>query len=189
MPRGAGTLQLLARELHADERTLRRAVDVGALHCQRPGPRRLEVSQAEKDYLSGHWQILSGLRAALRTEPNVRAAVLFGSFARGTETGRSDLDLLVELGKDSMAGVAQLEARLEQRLGREVQVVRLAEAEADPSFLHTILQEGRPLLDRDGTWAKIRRRRKHVTRQAAESRAKQSKAAHAALDSLGSPAA
>jgi predicted nucleotidyltransferase len=189
MPRGSGNLQLLAHELQADERSLRRAVEIGALHCRRPSPRRLEIDEAEKDYLRGHWPILSGLRSALRTEPSVRTAVLFGSVARGTETEWSDLDLLVEVSRDSMADIAQLEARLERRLGREVQAVRLSEAEGNPPLLYTILQEGRPLLDRDGTWTKARRRRKNVEEQAAASRAKQSRAARAALDSLGVPAA
>jgi predicted nucleotidyltransferase len=179
---------MLAGELRADERSLRRAVEVGALRCRRPGPRRFEIDEAEKDYLRTHWSMLSGLRAALRTEPNVRSAVLFGSAARGTETEESDLDLLVELGDDSIAKVAQLEARLAQRLSREVQVVRLSEAEAKPPLLHTILQDGRPLLDRDGTWGRIRRRQQQVRRQAVARRSDQSRAARAALDSLGAPA-
>ena len=181
-------MQTLAAELQADERSLRRAVEVGALRCRRPSPRRFELDDAERDYLRGHWPLLSTLRVALRTEPNVRSAVLFGSVARGVDTEESDLDLLVELGDDSIAKVAQLEARLEQRLGREVQVVRLAEAEAKPQLLHTILQEGRPLLDRDGTWGRIRRRRQQVRRQAVEIRAAQSRTARAALDLLGAPA-
>lgn len=188
MPRGTGKLQLLARELEADERSLRRAVEVGALRIRRPSPRRLEIDEAEKKYLRTHWSVLAGLRAALRTEPNVRAAVLFGSVARGVETEASDLDLLVELADDSIANVAQLEARLEQRFGREVQVVRWSEAEAKPPLLYTILQEGRPVLDRDGTWAKVGKRRRQLSKRAAERRAEQSRAARAALDSLGAPA-
>jgi predicted nucleotidyltransferase len=187
MPQGTGKLQILARELQADERSLRRAVEVGALRCRRPSPRRFEVDDAERDYLRGHWPMLAGLRAALRTEPNVRSAVLFGSAARGAETEESDLDLLVELGDDSIAKVAQLEARLEQRLGREVQVVRLAEAAAKPQLLYTVLQEGRPLLDRDGTWRRIRQRQRDVGRQAVATRSAQSRAARAALDSLRAP--
>lgn len=184
MPRGTGKLQALAGELRADERSLRRAVEVGALRCRRPGPRRFEIDEAERAYLRTHWPLLSGLRAALRTEPNVRAAVLFGSVARGTETEDSDLDLLVELGDDSIARVSQLEARLAQRFAREVQVLRLSEAEAKPSLLHTILREGRPLLDRNGSWEVIRRCQRKVGGQAAARRSAQSRTARAALDSL-----
>lgn len=186
MPRGTGNLQLLARDLEVDERSLRRAVEVGALRFRRPSPRRFEIDEAEKDYLRAHWPVLSGLRAALRTEPNVRTAVLFGSVARGTETEASDLDLLVELSDDSIANVAQLEARLERRLRREVQVVRWSEAKAKPPFLYTILQEGRPVLDRDGTWAKVGKRPQQLRKRAVARRDEQSRAARAALDSLGS---
>jgi predicted nucleotidyltransferase len=185
MPRGTGNLQILAEELQADERSLRRVVEVGAVRCRRPSPRRLEIDETEKSYLRSHWSLLSALRAAFRTEPNVRTAVLFGSLARGTETEDSDLDLLVEMSRDSIADVAQLEARLGQRLGREVQIVRLSEAEAKPPLLHTILQEGRPLLDRDGKWARVDEGRQKVKRQAAKKRSEQSRTARAALYSLG----
>ncbi len=187
MPRGTGTLQRLASELRVDERSLRRAVEVGALKGRRPSPRRFEIDEGEKEYLLGHWSVLSGLRAALRTEPNVRTAVLFGSVARGAETEHSDLDLLVELDNDSIADVAQLEARLESGLGRQVQVVRWSEVRAKPPFLYTVLQEGRPVIDRDGTWGKVGNRRHQLRRQAEARRAEQSRAARVALTSLGDP--
>lgn len=184
MPRGIGKLQLLAGELGADERSLRRAAQVGALRCRRPGPRLFEIEEVERDYLRGHWPVIAGLRAALRTEPNVRTAILFGSVARGTETEQSDLDLLVELETDSIADVAQLEARLSHRLGREVQAVRLKEAESKPPLLYTVFQEGRPLLDRDGTWAKLVKHRRQWEKLATTRRSEQSQAARDALDSL-----
>jgi predicted nucleotidyltransferase len=185
MPRGTGKLQLLARELGADERSLRRAVEVGALRGHRPSQRRFEIDEAEKAYLRVHWPLLSGLRAALRTEPNVRTAVLFGSVARGNDSEVSDLDLLVELNDDSAAGAAQLEARLVRRFDREVQVIRLSEAQGKWPFLYTVLQEGRPVLDRDGTWARLGKRQPQLRKRAAARRAEQSQAARAALDSLG----
>ena len=46
------------------------------------------------------WSLLSALRRALRTEPNVRLAVVYGSFARGDDVSDSDLDLLVSLRED-----------------------------------------------------------------------------------------
>ncbi|HEX3609283.1 MAG TPA: nucleotidyltransferase domain-containing protein [Solirubrobacterales bacterium] len=137
------------------------------------------------EYLLDHWPVLSGLRMALRTEPNVRTAVLFGSVARGAETEHSDIDLLIELDNDSIADVAQLEARLEYGLGRQVQVVRWSEARTKAPFLYTVLQEGRPVLDRDGTWKKIGNRRHQLKRQAEARRTEQSRTARAALDSLG----
>ena len=45
-------------------------------------------------------ELVADLRRALRTEPNVRLAVLYGSLARGDEDAGSDLDLLVSLAED-----------------------------------------------------------------------------------------
>lgn len=185
MPRGRGTLQQLASDLRADERSLRRAVEVGALRCRRPSPRRLEIGADEKDYLRRHWPLIASLRGALRTEPNVRAAILFGSLARGGETEASDLDLLVELKRESFSELAALAGRLEERIGREVQIVRLSEAREKPMLLSTILREGRVIIDRDGAWAAISSRRRRVEREARASRAEASEAARRALASLG----
>lgn len=90
-----GAIQQLADELGAEERTLRRAVAQGTIHCRRQGPRRIKLSPGEADYLREHWELLLGLRKALRTEPKVRLAVLYGSVARGHEDADSDLDLMV----------------------------------------------------------------------------------------------
>jgi hypothetical protein len=92
-----GTLQELASDLGAQERTLRRAVAQGTLRANRTGPRRLELEHGEREYLRVHWPLLSALRRALRTEQRVRLAVLYGSIARGDEDEDSDLDLLVSL--------------------------------------------------------------------------------------------
>lgn len=178
-------MQRLAGELKADERSLRRAVEVGALRCRRPSPRRLEIGPDERDYLRGHWPLIAGLRATLRTEPNVRAAILFGSVARGTETEASDLDLLVELRRESLSELSALTGRLEERVGREVQVVRLSEVRDRPTFLSTVLREGRVIVDRDGSWGAISRRRRRIERQARASRDEASEAARRALTSLG----
>ena len=58
------------------------------------------------------------LRDALRTEPNVRLAILFGSQAAGTSAARSDVDILVRLVDPGAARVAELTGRLERRGGR-----------------------------------------------------------------------
>src|SRR4051794_32433119 len=88
-------IQDLARELSADERTLRRAASEGALRCRRPSPRRMIIDDSEREYLREHWELLAQLREALRTQPQARLAVLYGSFARGDEDSGSDLDLAI----------------------------------------------------------------------------------------------
>jgi predicted nucleotidyltransferase len=109
----------------------------------------------EEAYLRRHWPLLSSLRAVLRTEPRVRLAVLFGSTATGDEHESSDIDLLVSLADPSMARVAELTGRLERRIGRKVQLVRLQDAEKSPLLMFDVLREGRVLVDRNGQWPEL----------------------------------
>jgi predicted nucleotidyltransferase len=103
----------LARELDVDARTLRRAATDGTIHCDRVSARKQRVSEAERRYVTAHWPLLSALRRALRTEPNVRMAVLYGSMARGDDTRDSDVDLLVSLGADRPDAAVKLAVRAE----------------------------------------------------------------------------
>lgn len=162
------SLRTLARHLDVPERTLRRAAADGLVHGRRTSARRFETSLREEAYLRAHWPLLRGLRAALRTEPNVRLAVLFGSLATGRGHDRSDVDLLVSLA-DSVAGrVAELTARLEQQLGHDVQLVRLQDAERTPLLMADALEQGRVIVDRDGEWPPLRSRLPLWRRRAAE---------------------
>jgi predicted nucleotidyltransferase len=148
-------LVLLASQVGASERTLRRAIEEGALRGHRPSPRRLKLSAAEKDYALRRWSLLGGLRAALRTEPNVRFALLFGSAARGEDTPESDIDLLVEMRDPSLVRLVDLELKLEALFGREVDVLALEEAEDNPLLIAEAAREGRVLVDRVGRRAKL----------------------------------
>ena len=162
------SLRLLARHLEVPERTLRRAAAQGLLHGERLSERRFKTTLREEAYLRGHWPLLSALRRALRTEPNVRLAVLFGSFATGEEGEGSDLDLLVALSDPSAAGVASLSARLVDRVGRDVQLVRLQEAERSPALMVDVLASGRVLVDRDRLWPRLKAHEPRWRRRAAE---------------------
>lgn len=159
-------LDLLARQVGTTSRTLRRALEQGALRGTRVSPRKLKLSATEKDYVLRRWKLLARLRSALRTEPNVRFALLFGSAARGEETEASDLDLLVELHDDSWARQVDLELRLEEQLGRSVDTVSLAEAGSNPLLLGDALREGRVLVDRAGRWADLKPQVARLERQA-----------------------
>lgn len=54
----------------------------------------------------------------------VLKAALFGSFARGEETKKSDVDLLVKFGKNkSLLDLAGLKIELQDTLGRKVDVL------------------------------------------------------------------
>ncbi|MGI8864232.1 MAG: nucleotidyltransferase family protein [Solirubrobacteraceae bacterium] len=146
------SLRTLARHLGVPERTLRRAAAEGLIRGQRISERRFKTTLREEAYLRGHWALLSQLRASLRTEPNVRSAVLFGSAAIGQESERSDVDLLVWLRDPSAAAVAGLAARLNDRIAREVQLVRVQDAERSPALVLDVLEHGRVIVDRDGLW-------------------------------------
>lgn len=54
----------------------------------------------------------------------VLKAAIFGSFARGEETNKSDVDLLIKMPKNkTLFDLAGLKVALEDRLGRKVDIV------------------------------------------------------------------
>jgi predicted nucleotidyltransferase len=161
-----GPLQELAHDIGADERTLRRAVSQGTLRARRTGPRRLRLASGEREYLCTHWQLLSALRKALRTQTGVRLAVLYGSLARGDEDASSDVDLLVSFA-DGRASTARLVAALRSVADRRIDIAHLRRVEeGSPLLMERILEEGRVLVDRDGLWPTLWERRAAVRARA-----------------------
>lgn len=160
-------LAALAEELGTTDRTLRRAVAEGLIRAERPTPRTIELTPAERVYLRRSWIRLAALRRVLRTEPNVETAVLFGSVARGTDHEGSDIDLLVVLRNDDLLAAVALELRLEERLGAKVQVTRLADAQSSAALLAEVLRDGRVLVERGSSWARLRRQERRILREAA----------------------
>jgi predicted nucleotidyltransferase len=150
------SLVRVAFELSIPERTLRRAASEGLLHGERVSPRRFRITFREEAYLRSHWDLLRALRAALRTEPNVRLAVLFGSTAIGNDEERSDVDVLVQLNDSGVGKLAELSERLSRRIGRTMQLVRLSEAQAMPVLMADVIDDGRVLVDRDHLWPGLR---------------------------------
>jgi predicted nucleotidyltransferase len=174
-----------ARTIGADERTLRRAVALGTVRFHEESPRRRSLERQEVEYLSGHWSLLAALRAALRTEPNVRLAVVYGSAARGDDTPGSDVDLLVSLQKDAPDAAVRLAVRLESALGREVDVARLNRvARTAPLLLLQALDEGRVVVDRDHEWPLLQAHRGAVARRAKRARTARRQRAAAAVREL-----
>lgn len=180
-----GALQELAHDLGAEERTLRRAASQGTLRARRPGPRRLRLAPGEREYLRTHWSLISQLRRALRTERDVRLAVLYGSLARGDEDADSDLDLLVSLTGDRFHAALSLVLRLQPLVGRRVDVAHLERVEATaPLLLDRILDEGRVLVDRDGEWRNMRARQRAIRARARRAYRRQVDAAARAIEDL-----
>ncbi len=151
-------MRRVAEELEIPERTLRRAATEGLVRGQRESPRRFQIGLREEGYLRTHWQLLAALRAALRTERNVRLAVLFGSVANVDEQGDSDLDVLVVLKDQGVGRLVELTGRLSQALARDVHMVRLSDAERSPALMADVTEHGRVLVDRDARWARLHRR-------------------------------
>ncbi|HEX3519677.1 MAG TPA: nucleotidyltransferase domain-containing protein [Solirubrobacteraceae bacterium] len=155
-------LSTSAERLGCSERTLRRYVNEGLLQGRRVARGRLELPHAEEDYLESHWDLLSGLRSALRTEPAVRLAVLFGSTAVGDDDRSSDVDLLVVHRNPAPLALAGVRLRLGHALGRQVDVLDLEQAETMPTLLADVLREGRVIVDREGLWSALLERRSEV---------------------------
>jgi predicted nucleotidyltransferase len=175
-------LELLADQVGASERTLRRAVGQGTLRAEWPTPRRLTISTAEKQYVRRSWPLLATLRAALRTEPSVRFALLFGSAARGEDKAQSDLDLLIEMRDPSLERVVDLSAKLEGLAGRRVDIVLLEDAERDPRLLGDAVRDGRVLVDREDLWAELGERKDSLMRQGREQDRHRARKALAEID-------
>jgi predicted nucleotidyltransferase len=145
----------LARSLQVNERTLRRAWALGTLRGERVTPYKLRVPVDERVYLRRHWPTISRLRAALRTEPNVSLAILFGSVARGDDDEQSDVDLLVGFRDPGLGNGVALATRLRKHIDLPLDVIALEDALRRASFMVEILRDGRVLVDRDGRWPEL----------------------------------
>lgn len=79
------------------------------------------------------------------------AAYVFGSFARGTAGPRSDVDVAVlyaQAPPQTLDGAGfDIQAELEKRLGRPVQLVTLNRAPVD--LVHRVLRDGRLVVNSD----------------------------------------
>jgi predicted nucleotidyltransferase len=177
-------LHELARSLQVNERTLRRAWALGTLRGARITPYRLELPVEERVYLRRHWPTLSKLRHALRTEPNVALAVVFGSVARGDDDVESDVDLLVELRDSGLRQRVALAERLRGHTGLALEAVTLEDAQRRPSLMVEILRDGRVLVDRDERWAKLCAQANRIQAQAERDRLLLAERARAAVDSF-----
>ena len=125
---------------------------------ERLSPRRFRITFREEAYLRSHWQLLRALRTALRTEPNVRLAVLFGSTAIGNDDERSDVDVLVALHDPNVGRLAEITERLSRSVGCDMQLVRLSEAQTSPALMSDVIEHGRVLVDRDDLWSAVKGR-------------------------------
>ena len=81
--------------------------------------------------------ILGHTKPELERRFGVRRIGLYGSYAHGTQTEISDIDLIVELKETKFNGLARLYIYMEQTLGRKVDIRRLSK-KIDTPFMRRI---------------------------------------------------
>ncbi|HEY4320391.1 MAG TPA: nucleotidyltransferase domain-containing protein [Gemmatimonadales bacterium] len=111
------------------QRELKQLVDAGLLNRVREGRqvyfsanRSAEIFpelQSIVQKTAGAVDILRSAFAPLVQQESVALALIYGSVANGTQTARSDIDVLV-LGSASLAEIVAVTRHAEERLGREV---------------------------------------------------------------------
>jgi len=98
-------------------------------------------------------RVLNKIAKAFSAIEDVKAVVLYGSFARGEYTSRSDIDLLILTTEKKTSEVVQEEViQLEQETGRNIQptIRTLKELhKTDTGLLQNIFQEGKVLYLRE----------------------------------------
>lgn len=170
----------IASEVGCSERTMRRYLRDGLLHRRLGRARALEISEQERRYMKRHWVLLSALKSGLRTERDVRLAVLFGSVATGEDRPDSDVDIMVARRSSSPRSRGALSLRLRRALGRPVHLLDLEQAEESATLFLDIIDEGRLLVDRERQWAGLLARRADLFVEAVqEDRERASEAQHA----------
>ena len=84
--------------------------------------------------------ILDHTKPELERRFGVRRIGLYGSYAHGTQTESSDIDLVVELKEPRFDALAGLYIYMEHVLGREVDIRRLSK-KIDTPFMRRIERE------------------------------------------------
>ena len=94
--------------------------------------------------------IIATLRSELHAEPDIVAAYLYGSVARGTQRFDSDVDVALLLDSDPPDTLESLRldlaARIEEKTGQPVQIVILNRTPCD--LAHRVRRDGQLLIDR-----------------------------------------
>ena len=102
----------------------------------------------------------------------------------GDDRSDSDVDLIVAFAEPSVHALSLLSARLEEELGRPVQVVLLESVKESPTLLADVLRDGRALADRSGVWPRLKRREAQVRASAEAENARAANELVAAFEEL-----
>ena len=88
-------------------------------------------------------RVIRGMRSELAERFTVKRIGIFGSFARGDEDSDSDVDILVELAEPTFDHYMDVKFRLEEVLGRPVDLV----------MVDTVKPRLRPIIEREAVYA------------------------------------
>ena len=94
--------------------------------------------------------MIDRLRRALETEQDLAYALVFGSTARGSRRGGSDVDVAVEMSADAPRdpqAIGGLVSRLEAATGMSIDLLLLDEAPSPVAY--RVFRDGQVLLERD----------------------------------------
>lgn len=103
---------------------------------------------------------MEALKRALADDPGIAYALVFGSTARGTAHAHSDVDVAIGLPEGqrlTALELGDLVSRLEQAVGRSVDVVDLEDA--PPGLAYRIFRDGKVLVEKDRARLVARRAR------------------------------
>jgi len=90
------------------------------------------------------------IKKILKKEEAVQVAYLYGSYARGTEHGESDVDIGVLVSEDwdyAYRDAVRTSLNVEEKVGKEVNIEILNGK--DPRFLHNMLEDAKVIFSRD----------------------------------------
>jgi len=71
------------------------------------------------------FDVLKTIKTDLQKEYSLQKIGIFGSFAKGTHSSTSDIDIVVEMAHPSMFELIGIKQSIEERLQRKVDIVRL----------------------------------------------------------------
>ncbi len=136
----------LAALLHVDStnlsRELRRLEQEGLFRSELRGNQKYYSLNRDYPFLKEVFSILRrtigvvpALSETLRKISGVKAAFLYGSFAKGEEDAASDIDILI-VGKPKAAELADAVTRLEKLLSREVNYTVITAEELKRKLAH-----------------------------------------------------
>lgn len=88
-------------------------------------------------------------RTLLKSYPQVNKAYIFGSFSRGVQTSKSDVDILVELDRPMGFDFYGMMQDIEDAVGRSVDVITLTQArELEQKYEYRIIDKARAVYER-----------------------------------------